>query len=140
MSKQISYKRGISRFPIEFEGRHHSMMAILHMACSVAIANTNDEASYFIIGKLSRSHLGLDLIDESWILEADLCSTNGGQITSHGRLLFFPQQPHQQRLLRVHAVFGLLEDDTAIAVEDVAGHFFAAMGGETVHDPSVRRR
>jgi hypothetical protein len=37
--------------------------------------------------------LGLDLIDKSWILEADLCSTNGGQITNHSRSFFFPQQP-----------------------------------------------
>src|SRR5260370_16346089 len=116
------------------------MMAFSYVIGSHQISNSPNAASYFIIGKLSRSYLGLDLIDESWILEADLCSTNGGQITSHGRLLFFPQQPHQQCLLRVHTVFGLLEDDTAVAVEDVAGHFFAAMGGETVHDPSMGRR
>ena len=115
-------------------------MPILYMICPFAIQDPNNAASYFMIRKLSSPHLGLDLIHEIWILKANLCSTNGGQITSHGRLLFFPQQPHQQRLLRVHAVFGLLEDDTAIAVEDVAGHFFAAMGGETVHDPSMGRR
>jgi hypothetical protein len=113
------------------------MMPILYMVCLFAIPNPDNAASYFIIGKLSRSHLGLDLIDESWVLEADLGSANRGQITSHGRLFFFPQQPHQQCLLRVHAVFGLLEDDTAIAVEDVAGHFFAAMGRKTVHNSSV---
>ena len=115
-------------------------MTIFNVISAAGVPDACDPASYFMIRKLSSPHARFDLIDKSWILKADLCSTNGGQITSHGRLLFFPQQPHQQRLLRVHAVFGLLEDDTAIAVEDVAGHFFAAMGGETVHDPSVRRR
>ena len=116
------------------------MMAFSYVIGSLQISNSPNAASYFIIGKLSRSHLGLDLIDESWILKADLCSTNGGQITSHGRLLSFRKQPHQQCLLGVHAVFGLLEDDTALAVEDVASHFFAAVGRKTVHDPSVSRR
>ncbi len=60
------------------------MVAFLDVVSSVAIANTNDAASYFMIWKLSSPHFDFDLIDESWILETDLCSTNSGQITSHG--------------------------------------------------------
>src|SRR4051812_6392083 len=36
---------------------------------------------------------------------------------------FVAEQPMQQRLLGVHAVARLLEDDTAVAIEHVAGHF-----------------
>ena len=54
------------------------MMTVFHMVDPVAIANTNDAASYFIIGKLSRFHLGFDLIDETRILKANLGPANGG--------------------------------------------------------------
>ncbi len=115
------------------------MMAFSYVIGPLQISNSLNAASYFMIGKLSRSHLILDSIDNSWILESDLCSTNGGQIANHGRLFFFRQQPDQQRLLSVHAVFRLLEDDAPVAVEDIAGDFFAAMSGKTVHDPSLGR-
>ncbi len=52
----------------------------------------------------------------------------------------FPQQPLQQRLLRMQPVAGFLEDDAAIRFEDVVGNFLAAMGGKAVHDFRVGRR
>ena len=36
--------------------------------------------------------------------------------------------------LRVHAVFGLVEDDGLRAVEDCVGDFGAAVCGEAVHE------
>src|SRR5207245_870426 len=89
VGNEISYIRGILRFPIKFHRRHHAMVAFLDVVSSVAIPNANDAASYFMIWKLSSPHFDFDLIDETRILKADLCSTNGGQITSHGAIIVF---------------------------------------------------
>src|SRR5579859_2160898 len=50
------------------------------------------------------------------------------------------QQPFEQRLLRVHAIAGLVENNAAWAVEDIAGNFLAAVGRQTMHEPGMRRR
>ena len=39
----------------------------------------------------------------------------------------------------MESIPGLLERDATIAVQHFTGHFFAAVGGEAVHDPGVRR-
>ena len=49
------------------------------------------------------------------------------------------EQQQQQRLLRVHAVLGLIEDDRLRAVEDRIGDFSVAARRQAVHEYCVRR-
>ena len=87
-------------------------------------------------------HVGLDSIDERPVTQADLRAANPGQSNTrrrHARQLSSGRsrhQPLQQRLLGVHAVAGLLEDDAARAVEHVVGDLLAAVGRQAVHQPA----
>ena len=56
-----------------------------------------------------------------------------------GDALGSAEQHEQQSLLRVHAVFGLVEDDGLRAVEDGVGDFGVAMRGQAVHEDGVGR-
>ncbi len=49
------------------------------------------------------------------------------------------EQQQQQGLLRMQAVFGLIEDDGLRAVEHCVGDFGIAARGQAVHEDRVRR-
>lgn len=47
------------------------------------------------------------------------------------------KQFDQNRLLRVHTVFGLIPDGRIAVIGDVVGDFLPAMGRQTMHDDGV---
>ena len=49
------------------------------------------------------------------------------------------EQQQQQCLLRVEAVFGLIEGDGLRAIEHCVGHFSVTSRGQAVHEDRVRR-
>src|SRR6056297_2531162 len=49
-----------------------------------------------------------------------------------------PETPAHDRLLRVQAVLGLVEDDRGGPVHDLGGDFLAAMRGQAVHEKRLR--
>src|SRR5436190_20741595 len=55
-------------------------------------------------------------------------------------LLWPAHEEHEQGLLCVQAVLGLLVDDRRRSVHDVVGRFFAAVRGEAVHEDRVPGR
>src|SRR5215510_2907913 len=50
------------------------------------------------------------------------------------------QKQQQDRLLDMHPVFRLVEDDRPWRINNPGGHFLAAMGGQAVHKNPTRRR
>ncbi len=54
-----------------------------------------------------------------------------------GDALCSAEEHQQESLLRVHAVFGLVEDDGLRSVEDGVGDFGVAMRGEAVHEDGI---
>src|ERR1700676_2313767 len=48
------------------------------------------------------------------------------------------QQPYEYRLLNVQTVFRLIEDNGVQRVDDLVGHFLAAMRGQAVHESRMR--
>src|SRR5260221_7985207 len=49
------------------------------------------------------------------------------------------QQLIEDGFLDVHAVFGLVEDDARLRIDNSIRHFLAAVRGQTVHEERVRR-
>ena len=47
------------------------------------------------------------------------------------------QQVLKDRLLGVQTIFGLLEDQTAIPIEQLTGDLFAAVRGQAMHEPRL---
>ena len=62
---------------------------------------------------------------------------NGAATHSTVALLHCVEAPGQNALLRVQAVFGLVEHDRLRAIDHLVGDLLAAMGGQAVHEQRV---
>jgi hypothetical protein len=78
MVQQGEHNRGVTYVPVDLQRRCHAMMPLSYMIRSARINETTNLTTGLGKRELPSHHVRLYLIDDSWIPQTNLCSTDSG--------------------------------------------------------------